>query len=40
MVTDAEREGGQVGGGEKNVIMGLYEILCVELLRIVKHYGS
>ena len=24
--------------GEKGVIMGLYEIMCVKLLKIVKHY--
>ena len=26
------------GRGEKGVIMGLYEITCVKLLKIVKHY--
>ena len=33
-----EGEGQHRGGGEKGVIMGLYEIMCVKLLKIVKHY--
>ena len=27
-----------LGVGGKRVIMGLYEIMCVKLLKIVKHY--
>ena len=41
MVTSEEREGGRGklgAGGIKRVIMGLYEIMCVKLLKIVKHY--
>ena len=45
MVTSGEREAGRgrrgVGGRKKNgVIMGLYEIICVKLLKIVKHYRT
>lgn len=35
------REEGQYRGeglGGKKVIMGLYEIMCVKLLKIIKHY--
>ena len=35
MVTTCGR--GQYRGGEKRVIMGLYEVTCVKLLEIVKH---
>ena len=42
MVTSGEMEGekGNIGVGEKKkkrVIMGLYEIMCVRLLKVVKH---
>ena len=35
MVTSGEREGerGNIGVGEKRVIMGIYEITCVKLLK-------
>ena len=29
---------GQYRVGEKRVIMGLHEIICVKLLKIMKHY--
>ena len=40
MVTSGEREGeeGQYKDREERVIIGLYEIMCVKLLKIVKHY--
>ena len=41
VVTSWERErrrGYYRGRGKKMVIMGLYEIMCLELLKIVKHY--
>ena len=43
MVTSGDRA---VGGGqyrhtgEKGVIMGLYEIMCVKLLEIIKYYKT
>ena len=33
-----ERGRGNIGVGEKGVIMGLYEIMCVNVLKTVKHY--
>ena len=40
MVTSGERKGrrGNIGMGGKRVIEGLYEIMCVELVKTVKHY--
>ena len=40
MFTNGEREAGRgdIEVGEKRVIMGLYEITCVKLSKIVKHY--
>ena len=40
VVTTAERKEGKgnVGVGRKRAIMGLYEIMCVKLLKIVKHH--
>ena len=40
MVTSGEREGeeGQYKDREERVIIGFYEIMCVKLLKIVKHY--
>ena len=43
VVTSEERDGGRSNtrvGKSKRVIMGLYEIMCVKLLKIVKHYRS
>lgn len=40
-VTSGERERGRGNtgaGGEERIIMGLYEIIYVKLLKIVKHY--
>ena len=39
MVTSEERKG-EVGQsrGRETVIMELYEIMCVKLLKIIKHY--
>ena len=34
---EGRREGQYRGRGEKEVIMGLYEIMCVKHLKIVKH---
>ena len=41
VVTSGEREGGRGNtgvGDKKRVIMGLYETMCLKLLKIVKHY--
>ena len=40
VVTSGEREGGRgnIGLEGKRIIMGLYEIMCVKLLKIIKHY--
>ena len=40
MVTNGERGGrrGNIEVREKRLIMGLYEIMCVKLLKIIKHY--
>ena len=40
MFTSGERDTGRVirGGGRGSVIMGLYEIMWVKLLKIVKYY--
>ena len=40
VVTNGERGGrrGNIEVREKRLIMGLYEIMCVKLLKIIKHY--
>lgn len=41
VVTSGERERGRGNtgaGGEERIIMGLYEIIYMKLLKIVKHY--
>ena len=40
MVTSGERKGerSKIGLGRKKVIMGLYEIMCVKFMKIVKQY--
>ena len=41
VVASGEREGGRGNtgvGDKKRVIMGLYETMCLKLLKIVKHY--
>ena len=40
MVTNGERKRvrGNTRVGEKKIIIGLYEIMCVKLLKIEKHY--
>ena len=39
VVIDGEREGeGQHKGRGRKVIMGLYKLMCVKLLKTVKHY--
>ena len=41
VVTSGEKEGerGNIKGrGKKRVIMGLYKIICVKLLKFLKHY--
>ena len=40
VVTSGEREKrkGKKGVGEKRIIVGLYKIMCVKYLKIVKHY--
>ena len=38
MVASGNREGrSNIGKGAKNIIVGLYEIMCEKLLKAVKH---